>query len=129
MWPHALIKWEVNLKFWTFSTVITRRCPPGVQYMIDLRKETLMSLSFVMTNSFENNITFTPDTWWHTLKSICPHCFSEHSSNVQCAMYKVHFKYVMCRIHLSSLLSTEQPTNCKSFSDNFLEFSIVAGSS
>ena len=32
IWAHALLKWEVNLKFWTFSTVIRSRCPPGVRY-------------------------------------------------------------------------------------------------
>ena len=66
--------------------------------MIDLGKETLLSLSFGMKNSFENNITFTPPSWWHTLKfHLSSSLLRTHSSNVQFTMGDV--QWAMCNVH------------------------------
>ena len=69
---------------------------PFTPYMIDLGKETLLSLSFGMKNSFENNITFTPASCWHTLKSTCPHFSSAAICNLQWAMCNVQCAQSTC---------------------------------
>ena len=104
---------------------------PFISYMIDLGKETLLSFCLlewkIHLKTISLSLLLVGGTRW---SSTCPHLSSEHTAamcNLQWEMCNV--QCAMCTIHLSPLLSTEQSTICKSFSDHFLEFSIVVGSS